>query len=152
MNFFRTDDQAALNSLLKAARETLDHYRDAIELVEENYAQLFRNIAQQRRNFIQRLENAVRASGDLPTMPDPDKEAGEMLIHHVAALLKSNYAANLMQQRIDGEKNLADLAAEANNIELKIPDSNLPNEFALHVAEAITQLQNAHAQLVAQGE
>ena len=57
-----------------------------------------------------------------------------------------------MQQRIDGEQNLADLAAEANNIELKIPDENLPSEFALHVAEAITRLQTAHAQLVAQGE
>ena len=147
MNFFRTDDQATLNSLLKAARETLDHYRDAIELVEESHEQLFRDIGQQRRIFIQRIENAVRASGDLPTMPDPDKEAGEMLIHHVAALLKSNYAADLMQQRIDGEKNLANLADEAKNIEPKMQDKNLPDEFAVHVAEAITRLQHAHAQL-----
>lgn len=67
--------------------------------------QLISDIAQQRRNFIRRLENAVRASSDLPTMPDPDKEDRGMLIHDVAALLEGNYAADLMQQLIEGEKN-----------------------------------------------
>ena len=146
MSIFRTDEQAALNNLLKAARETLDHYRDATELVETNHAQLFRNIAQQRRDFVTRLEEAVRMAGDLPVVPDPDKETGEMLIHHVAALLKSDYDADVIEQRIEAEKNLADLTAEAKNTEFEIPDVNLRDDFASHVSDTIAQLQHAHTQ------
>ena len=152
MNIFRTDGQAALNSLIKAARETLDHYRDAIELVEENHAQLFREISQQRHNFIHRFEDAVRASGSLPAVPDPDKEAGEMLIHHVAALIKTDYAPDIFEQRIDSEKNLANELAEAKDTELKTSHANLLSDFEHHIVDTIKRLQHEHEKLVAQAE
>jgi hypothetical protein len=151
MSFIRTDGQAALNSMLKAARETLDHYRDGAGL-DENIAQLFRDISRQRREFIRRLEDAVRATGDLPSVPDPDKEAGEMLIHHVAAMIKDNYAADLVEQRIEDEKELADQAIEAKDTELKTSHTSLLNEFSAHITETITRLESVHAQLVRQEE
>ena len=152
MNFLRTDGQAALNSLLKAARETLDHYQDATELVDESHVKLFQYIAQQRHQFIHRLDDAVRASGILPTVPDPDKEAGEMLVRHAAALLTSDYAANVIEQRIDGDNNLADLVTEAKDAEPDAPHASLLNELELHIAETIKRLQAAHAQVTIQGE
>lgn len=152
MSFIRTDGQAALNSLLVAARETFDHYRDAAELVEANLGQIMRSIGGQRREFIHRLEDAVRASGDLPTMPDPDKEAGEMLIHHIVALIKSHYAADIIEQRIEGEKNLAALIIEAQATELDQASNKLLDEFALHVSEIFTQLQRLQTQLIVHEE
>lgn len=152
MNFLRTDDQVALNSLLVAALETLDHYRDAAELAETNLGQLFRNIDRQRRNFIHRLKEAVRASGNLPAVPDPDKEASEMLLHHVAALIKNSYDVDILEQRIKGEIKLADLIIEAQTIAPDAPHTTLLDEFAEHISDTITQLQSMHTKLIAQKE
>ncbi|MES2674561.1 MAG: DUF2383 domain-containing protein [Pseudomonadota bacterium] len=152
MNFFRTDGQAALNTLLVTTRETLDHYRDAIELVDANLAQLFRDISEQRRGFVCRLEEAVRASGTLPSVPDPDKEAAEMLLHHVAALIKSQYARDILEQRIEGETKLADLVIEAQTTALDSPPISLLNEFAQHISNTIAKLQSLHSQVAAQDE
>jgi hypothetical protein len=157
MNFFRTDDQAALNTLLVTTRETLDHYRDAIELVDANLAQLFRDISRERRGFVYRLEEAVRASGTLPSVPDPDKEAAEMLLHHVAALIKSHYARDILEQRIEGEKKLAELiiAAQvitAGSAELDSPPTDLLNDFSQHISDTIRLLQSMQAQVTTQEE
>ena len=155
MNFFRTDSQAALNSLIKAARETMDHYDDATTLVKQNdipaldYAQLFSDIATQRQDFISHLEDAIRAIGDLPAAPDADKEAGAMLIHHVAAMLKNNYAADIILQRITAEENLTNLIAEAKTVEPNAPYTTLLNEFSQHIAETLTRLRAVHQQLMA---
>lgn len=152
MNFFRTDGQAALNILLVATRETLDHYLDAVDLVEANLVKLFGEISAQRRGFIHRLEDAVRAAGDLPAVPDPDKEAAEMLLHHVAAFIKSDYVGEILEQRIEGENKLADLVSKAKATELEAPTTVLLDEFALHVSETIKQLQFMYKHIVAQQE
>lgn len=142
MNFFRTDDQVAFNTVLVAARETLDQYRDAEELVDQNLGEIFRGIEKKRREFIHRLEDAVRALGDLPAVPDPDKESGEMLLHHVAALFKNDYSEDIINQRIEGEKNLANLVKEINMEGLDASHQNLLQEFDVHIAETILQLQS----------
>jgi hypothetical protein len=152
MSILRTDGQAALNSLLKAARETLDHYRDATELVDETIANLFRDILRERRGFILRLEDAVRATGSLPTVPDPDKEAGEMLLHHVAAMIKSDYAPDAVAQRIEGEENLAEQINEAKNAKNEIPNFNVLEDFEHHIARTIARLKAAQDQLPTQHE
>ncbi len=150
MNFFRTDGQAALNTLLVTARETLDHYRDAAELVEAQVGQIFRDISLHRRAFIHRLEDAVRASGILPAVPDPDKEAGEMLLHHVAALIKDHYENDILDQRIAGEEKLAQLVIEATATDTEA--RSLLDEFAAHVAETIAQLQALRVTVINEDE
>ena len=142
MGILRTDGQAALNSLLKTARETLHHYRDATELVDAAIAEIFRDISRQRREFVLRLEDAVRATGSLPAVPDPDKEAGEMLIHHVAAMIKDDYAPDAFQQRIDGEQELLEQVVEAKNTE--IGSSALLQDFEQHIVDTIMLLKSAH--------
>ena len=144
MNFFRTEDQAAFNTLHVATRETLDHYRDAVELVDQSIGKIFRDIGAMRRGFVHRLEEAVRALGDLPAVPDPDKESGEMLLHHVAALFQHDYAADVFHQRIEGEKKLANLVKETQTDSLDESHRNLLQELDVHIAETITQLQSAH--------
>ena len=152
MIFFRTDGQAALNTLFVAAQETLHQYRDAVELVEVSLGQVFANISQQRQEFIRRLEHAVRESGDLPTVPDPDKEAGEMLFHHVAALIKTHYAGDIIQQRIDAEKKLAELLIDTQRTELEAQHATLLDELALHISATITLLQSLYTHVIAEQE
>lgn len=113
MTFIRTDQQAALNNLLVAVRETNAHYRDSVELLtDEVMRKTLRNIIRQREPFLVRLEEAVRAVGDLPSMPDPDREAGAMLLHHVTALMKDDYLEDVITQRLAAENNLAGLVDE----------------------------------------
>ena len=161
MNFFRTDGQAALNALFVAAQETLHQYRDAVALVEPDLGQVLGSISKQRHGFIRRLEDAVRASGDLPTASDPDKEAGEMLFHHVAALIKTDYADEILEQRLEADKKLAELVIDARNTELVIDAPNkeleaqytlLLDDLTLHISETIVQLQPLHARAIAQQE
>ncbi|RYY76087.1 MAG: DUF2383 domain-containing protein [Gammaproteobacteria bacterium] len=147
MKFFRTDAQAALNSLLVTARETLDHYRDAAELVEPKLAEAFKNISRLRRDFIGALENAVRESGDLPAVPDPDKEAGAMLLHHVVAAIKDDYAGDLISQRIEAEQTLLEQLAEAKVIELNAAQKLLMDELSEHVSQTIQHLQTLQTQI-----
>jgi hypothetical protein len=127
-----------------AARETLDHYRDAEKLVDQNLDEVFRGIEAKRREFIHRLEDAVRALGDLPAVPDPDKESGEMLLHHVAALFQNDYSGDIINQRIESEKKLADLVKETHTDGLDASHQNLLQEFDVHIAETIKQLRSVN--------
>jgi hypothetical protein len=145
MSFIRTDQQAALNDLLVAIRETNDHYRDAVELVnQEAVGNELLGIARYRETFITRLEQAVRESGDLPAVPDPDREAGAMLIHHVTALLKDDVVTDVLEQRLEGEKNLANLIAEGQAVSLEKSHHELLDEISQHIARTIEQLQSIH--------
>ena len=143
MTFIRTDQQAALNNLLVAVRETNDHYRDSAEIIhEENIKKTLRNIARQREPFLTRLEEAVRAVGDLPAVPDPDREAGAMLLHHVTALIKDDYIDDVVTQRLEGEKNLSAIVAEGQKTSLSAPHQNLLNDISHNIRRAIEQLQS----------
>jgi len=150
MSFIRSDQQVALNNLLVAVRESIDHYHDAAGLLDEkDIRTALEKISHERKAFAVQLEQAIRDSGDLPTVPDPDKEAGAMLIHHVAALLTPQYAVNILEQRIDAEKNLANLIVDGKTAGLDDSYCALLNALAEHVARTIETLQNHHKTLVA---
>ena len=107
MNLLRTDKEVALNDLLVASRETVDHYQDAVEYLNDDHiTPVLRMIMQERQGFIQRIEQAIRALGDLPSVPDPDRETGEMLLHHVTAALSSDTATQILEQRINAQRAL----------------------------------------------
>ena len=51
-----SDTEVALNELLVACRESVDHYQDAIKLIEQSdVANSFRAIANHRKPFFNRL-------------------------------------------------------------------------------------------------
>jgi hypothetical protein len=109
-----SDLEVALNELLVACRESVDHFRDGIELIsEENIASEFKQFASEREPFIQMLEQKIRDLGDLPSVPDPDKEDGEMLIHHLGAAVSEDYTGKVVQQRIDAEQRILEIIKQA---------------------------------------
>lgn len=147
MSIIRTDKEVALNDLLVAGRETVDHYRDAAEFLEDTeITQVLRSIASQREPFLTRLTEAVRALGDLPSMPDPDKETGAMLLHHAGAFLSDDYSVEVLEQRLEAEEHLTELVQAGHAVGLDKSFGTLLNEMSDHVAEAREQLQLLLAQ------
>jgi hypothetical protein len=142
MSILRSDKEVALNDLLVAIRESVDHYRDASAFLDAgNLTQLLASIGARREAFIPPLENAVRALGDLPSVPDPDKETGAMLVHHAAALLSENYAANVINQRLEAEQHIVELINAGRAAGLEEYCGNLMDLLDEHVAQTIKQLQ-----------
>lgn len=139
MSLIRTDEEVALNDLLVASRESVDHYRDAADFLEDKkFTDVLRAIASQREPFIARFEQAIRAMGELPSVPDPDKETGTMLIHHAGALLSKDYSLDVIEQRLTAEEHLTVLTNNARAVGI---NARLLEDFSTHLAQVNQQLR-----------
>lgn len=142
-----SDLEVALNELLVACRESVDHFRDASRIIAaEKMVQDLKEIADAREYFIPTLENKIRDLGDLPAVPDPDKEDSEMLIHHIGAAVSDDYTCTLLQQRIDAEKNILELIKRAKNNDDDNACKKLLEELTLQVNRTIEKLSVLAAQ------
>jgi len=138
-----SDTEVALNELLVACRESVDHYQDAIKLVEQHeIATTFQSVANQRKLFCNRLEEAIRELGDLPSVPDPDKEVGEMIIHHLGAALSVDYTNDVLTQRITAEEHIMELIRNAGETNANEANKNLLRELSKHTEETIKTLSS----------
>ena len=142
-----SDLEVALNELLVSCRESVDHFRDATRIIAaEKMAQDFKQIADTREYYIPKLENQIRELGDLPAMPDPDKEDGEMLIHHIGAAVSDDYTHTLLQQRIEAEKKILDLIEQAKHNDEDQACGDLLDDLVEHVNKTIEKLSVLAAQ------
>lgn len=136
-----SDIEVSLNELLVACRESVDHYHDATELVERSdIVQTFLDIVKNRKLFLTRLESAIRELGDLPAVPDPDKEAGEMALHHLGAAVSEDYTDEALTQRINAEEHILTLIDAANVTEANESCTKLLNDLSKHIDETIKML------------
>lgn len=136
-----SDTEVALNELLVACRESVDHYQDAIKLVEQaEVANSFRDIANHRKLFFNRLATTIRELGDLPSAPDPDKETSEMLIHHLGAALSPDYSEKVLSQRIAAEEHIKTLIDNTRATEINETSRALLDDLSQHVEETIKTL------------
>lgn len=136
-----SDTEVALNELLVACRESIDHYQDGIELVESpEIGKIFLDIAKNRKQFLPRLESAIRDLGDLPSVPDPDKETGAMMIHHLGAALSSDYTAEALAQRVNAEEHILTLIKNAHLNNPSQSCIDLLNDLSKHIQETIDKL------------
>lgn len=139
-----SDTEVALNELLVACRESIDHYQDAAELVgQSDIAERFLDIAKRRKLFLNRLSSAIRDLGDLPSVPDPDKEAGEMILHRLGAALSSDYTTEALTQRIKTEEHILALVHATRKTEPNQSCTTLLIELSSHIEEAINTLTTA---------
>jgi hypothetical protein len=138
-----SDIEVALNELLVACRESVDHYEENIERINgsEEAARL-RTIVSRRKLLLGKLALAIRALGDLPTMPDPDKETGEMLIEQVGASLSNNDTGYIIAHRIKAEHQIQTLINDAKDIEMEDTHRALLQELARHIGETIQELSS----------
>ncbi len=112
MNLIRNPQQLALNDMVVAMRASADHYRDAADFVESRAAsEELGRIAGERDALVQRLKEAVRSAGDLPSVPDEDRESVEKFFHRLHASLSKDEVHDIMRQRLDAERELEHLAS-----------------------------------------
>lgn len=136
-----SDDEVALHELLVACRESIDHYEDAINLSENPIiTDGFRKIAAARKPFISKLEEEIRLLDGLPSVPDPDKETSEAIIHHLGAAFAPDYTSELLAQRIEAEENIKSVIAQAQATQVSETFAKLLNELRAHVEQTITLL------------
>ena len=142
MTLIRSDQQVALNDLLVAIQKIIDHCRDAEKLLPESaithelHAQ-----ASQHELVIPKLENVIRTLGDLPSVPDPDRESGEMLIHHLGAELSADYEKETLEQRIHAEQEVTRLVNAAREAGADESCAALLDTIADNAAQATGRLQ-----------
>lgn len=114
MTLFRNDRQLALNDLLVATSELADYYLDATKfLEEESICAKLQEFAKRHQVLIPSLEQAIRAEGDLPSAPDPDREAGAIVLEHIGANLSADEALKVIEHRLSDEEALSDLIGQA---------------------------------------
>lgn len=137
-----SDLEVALNEVLVACRESVYHFRDAAELITtENVARELDKLANQRETFIPVLEREIRNLGDLPSMPDPDKENSAMLLRHLGAAMAQDYTSTLLQQRIEAEQHLIELINQARESDTEGTCKTLLDDLALQTNNSIEQLR-----------
>lgn len=111
MGLFLSDEQVALNELHAASQQTADHYRDAADFLDDQQvADELREIAQLRDDIVLRLEEVIRATGDLPSVPNADKEGIEQLIHRIRAALSPDETQEVLRQSLTIEQSLQEQA------------------------------------------
>ncbi|MEN0037835.1 MAG: DUF2383 domain-containing protein [Cellvibrio sp.] len=138
-----SDTEVALNEILVACRESVDHYEDAIQLVENPaVTERFQQIAAQRKLFFKRLSVAIRELGDLPSVPDPDKETGEMILHHLGAAFTPDYTNEVLAQRIEREQQLLELIRNARDTDANENCRTLLDDLSTQVTDAIHLLSS----------
>lgn len=124
MTLFRTDRQLALSDLLVATAELADRYQDAANFLEDEAASgTLEKFATQHQALTPRLEQAIRAEGDLPTAPDPDSEAGSIMLEHIGANLSADETVKVIERRITDEETLNELIQAAR-------DAGLQDQYA----------------------
>ena len=138
-----SDSEVVLNELLVACRESVDHYQDSIDTIKDtDIAVHFRSISDRRKLFLIRLTVAIRELGDLPSVPDPDKEVGEMIINHLGASLSADDTEYIVAHRIKTDKHIQSLIDNAKEIEMEKPHRSLVQDLSQHIEETIKELSS----------
>ncbi|WP_049722838.1 hypothetical protein [Gilvimarinus polysaccharolyticus] len=124
MSVLRNDVQVALNDLHVALMQSADHYRYAAEFVTDKLTcELFDTIAHARDLLAKEAEEAVRNSGDLPSVPDADRETGEQLLQRLEAAFSAHETEGVIYQRLEAESQLEQLLQTP---ELTVIDKDYP--------------------------
>lgn len=115
------DAQIALNDVIVNCKDAADHYEDAAGMVEHApTAQLFRQLARQRRERATELETHIRQLGGLPRDADGDRETVSRLLARLRASLSEDRRIVLLTEREHVEAQLDTMVHTA--LEHDIPD------------------------------
>ena len=146
----RDDRQIAFSETLVLCEDSAEHYRAAAEAVDDTtLAELFRALAAERDRLAEQLTEQVRLLGDLPRLPDPDRESLDDLITRLKSLFVADHRQVIIDERDALERQLADQLAEARALALDDSQRAVLSAIDCSVRQAHTRLAEARAQLAA---
>jgi hypothetical protein len=109
-----TPKEAALAEVGELCRELADYYRDAAEAEQpEALRALLRSLAGSHDHAAAEIEARVRATGELPRMPDPEREALAEMAERIKGLFADDQRDALLEARMHDETRLLDAVHEA---------------------------------------
>lgn len=121
----RDDRQVALNELYAACVEAGDHYREAASLSDlSGDRALFREIARDRLAMAADVERLIRATGDMPKLPDADRSAIEEAVTAVHAWISQDRTDRLRSESAEVDRRVVEAAGRA--LELAGTAENVP--------------------------
>lgn len=140
----RDDRQMAVNDVETLCVEAADHYAAAAGRVQDaQVATLFSDLALQYRQFAAALARHIRASGDLPQQPDPDKEAVVDVLTGIKGLLRGDLRNTLIDDRARGEEAVATAAIAALAQDVDAALRTLLQDVLAHTEAARSRLDAA---------
>jgi uncharacterized protein (TIGR02284 family) len=105
----RNEQQLALNQIETLCMASADHYALAVDNSDDpRLAQLFGDLARERKAFAVELADHIRALDDLPQQPDPDRETVEDLITGIKAFFSGDQRDTVIEDRKKQELELAE--------------------------------------------
>lgn len=126
MLMMRDARQMALNEVEVRCMEAADHYATAAQRIDdEDLAQLFVELARERKRQAAELVPQLRALGDLPRAPDKDRETVEEMLSSVKSFFSGDKRATVIDEREQAEVQLADAVTAALQCELPPETQNM---------------------------
>ena len=108
MPLLRSTAETALDVVAESCRETADEYRTAANVTHDaELAQLFGELEEKRRTAADELMREIREMGNLPDVPDADREALDHLSTRVKAALATSEREALLADCRQREEKLA---------------------------------------------
>lgn len=140
---FRDDKQAALNLVETLCQECAGAYAAAATQVKDAaLAAQFQQAHARLQQCAAQLAPHIRALGDLPNEPDPDRETVENVVERVRNFLTGDADANVLAHRIEADHKLQDALVEARG-------QALHNDTLALLDEIATSLEQIHMQFKA---
>ncbi|HEM45963.1 MAG TPA: hypothetical protein ENO23_02855 [Alphaproteobacteria bacterium] len=110
----RDDSQAALDDVIVECETVAERYRDSAQRIDdEQWARLFAVRGAQLERLAEQLGADLRALDDLPSDPDPEREALHGLAERLRAVLAGGERAAVLSARRDDERTLLETIARA---------------------------------------
>jgi hypothetical protein len=108
MEMLRSKAAVALDEVTEACRAAADHFQSLADAERTGeMAELFRALASEHHHLAARMEGEIRRQGNLPSRPDPDREAVEHLVTRVRAALSGDGHRVLLEESQRVESALA---------------------------------------------
>ena len=144
MSVLRNDLQVALDDLHVALMASADDYRDAAEFVSNGDVEaLFVQIAETREALAKSVEEAIRASDDLPSAPDPDRQTGQHFLQRLEAAFSADQTVEIIDQRLMEESHLEQRLNAAEMSVIDTAFSSLRSDCLESIKEVQEQLGQA---------
>lgn len=110
----RTEQQAALDDVIVMCLYAADRYQSAAQRASDRrLSEFFVTLAQERKQFAQRLTHVLVSIGSMPSQPDPDKETLDEVIARIKMTFAGDERSLLLEECRHVEQQIAATAAKA---------------------------------------
>jgi uncharacterized protein (TIGR02284 family) len=138
----RDEAQMALQEVEKLSLGGVHRYTAAAKRVEDKeLAVLFDELAAERQRQAEELADHIRATGDLPCSPDPDREDVHELFSSLRSLLTGDQRISLIDECIADEARLEEAVSAALKCDASDAALSLLSSMRLSAERAKRQLE-----------